>query len=457
MDFQLNSLSWLVGLSLLISALTESQFAMRYGSSKQSSPLPRRFELNKIPPKWRPTPVAPPKTETVTRPSSVYHGIAVKCHADSMEVVVRADLFNTGLFLEAQHLHLGSNDCTAFPSAEAELTIHFNLMECGMKLSSTDDSLIYSNLLIYSPEASVDGLLRLEGVTIPVECHYNKRYSVDGSAVHPSWIPFGSAATAEDQMEFKLTLMTDDWKLERGSLTYFLGDPVHVEASVILSDHMPLRIYVEHCVATVTPDADAALRYDFIEHHGCLSDAYLTGSGSRYLPRVQEDKLRFKLDAFMFHQEFSNLIYISCQLKAVPATTAVSTENRACSFIHNRWQSVDGNHKACDSCDVDRQFLAASAEQSPSLSPTRPLEPVVRLPAARQAEEPRTDAKQAPANYFLFRPPSRLRASSPSALMKRANSEWTKTTSSGPLVVLPSIVPTKPAHSAASLRPITSR
>ena len=39
---------------------------------------------------------------------------------------------------------------------------------------STDDSLIYSNLLIYSPEASLDGLLRLEGVTIPVECHYNK-------------------------------------------------------------------------------------------------------------------------------------------------------------------------------------------------------------------------------------------------------------------------------------------
>ena len=57
-----------------------------------------------------------------------------------MEVVVRADLFNTGLFLEAQHLHLGSNDCTAFPSAEAELTVHFNLMECGMKLSVSDGS-----------------------------------------------------------------------------------------------------------------------------------------------------------------------------------------------------------------------------------------------------------------------------------------------------------------------------
>ena len=146
MDFQRHCLSWLLGLSILLSVITESQFAiMRHGSSKKSSPLPRRFQINKIPPKFRPTPVAPPKTETVTRPP-VYRGIAVKCHADSMEVVVRADLFDTGLLIEAQRLHLGSNDCTAFPSAEAELTVHFNLMDCGMKLSvSVGSRPIYSS------------------------------------------------------------------------------------------------------------------------------------------------------------------------------------------------------------------------------------------------------------------------------------------------------------------------
>ncbi|CAL8279592.1 unnamed protein product [Lota lota] len=415
MDFQLNSLSWVVGLSLLVYAFTESQFAIRHGSSKKGSPLPRRFQLNKIPPKFTPTPVTPPRTRIVTPPPT-YRGVAVKCHADSIEVVVQADLFDTGLFLEADHLHLGSNDCAALPSAEAELTIHFNLMDCGTKLSSTEDTLIYSNLLIYSPEPSLDGLLRLEGVIIPVECHYNKRYSVDGLAVQADWIPFASAATAEDQMEFKLTLMTDDWQLERESLTYFIGDPIYVEASVIISDHMPLRIYVDRCVATVTPDADATLRYDFIEQHGCLADAYLTGSGSRYLPRVQEEKLRFQLDAFMFYQELTNLIYISCQLKAVPATLAVSAQNRACSFIHNRWQSVDGNSQACASCNVGQQFLPASAEQTPPPALTRIKEPVT---AAKQADAHHTEDKQAPANYFRFRPPSHLPASSFSGPMKR--------------------------------------
>jgi len=28
--------------------------------------------------------------------------------------------------------------------------------------------------LVYSPEPSADGLLRLEGVTVPVQCRYNK-------------------------------------------------------------------------------------------------------------------------------------------------------------------------------------------------------------------------------------------------------------------------------------------
>ncbi|KAJ3594866.1 hypothetical protein NHX12_004171 [Muraenolepis orangiensis] len=411
------------------------------------------------------TPVPPPPTEERTSPTTVNRGVAVKCHADSMEVVVQADLFDVGLLLEAAHLHLGSKDthCTALPSAEAELTIHVHLLDCGTQLTSTEETLVYSNVLFYSPEPSPDGLLRLEGVTVPVECRYKKRYSVEGGlAVQPNWIPFASAATAEDHLEFKLTLMTDDWQLERQSSTYFLGDPIHVEASIIMHDHMPLRIYVDHCVATVTPDADAALRYDFVERHGCLMDTFLTDSGSRYLPRVQENKLRFQLDAFRFYQEPTNLMYISCQLKAVAATLAVSSQNRACSFIHNRWQSVDGYDQACASCDVRQQFLTETAVQKPpptippSAVPWRNMEPLARPSGPLQ-----TQAKQAPANYFNFRSPGHLAPPSSSGLKKRgsnsgADGEWTKTTSFGPLVILPSAVPTKQADPAASLRPTTA-
>lgn len=38
----------------------------------------------------------------------------------------------------------------------------------------TEDSLVYTNLLIYSPESSVDGVIRMEEAVIPIECHYER-------------------------------------------------------------------------------------------------------------------------------------------------------------------------------------------------------------------------------------------------------------------------------------------
>lgn len=37
-----------------------------------------------------------------------------------------------------------------------------------------DDSLVYTNLLVYTPEPSPDGLIRMEEAVIPIECHYKR-------------------------------------------------------------------------------------------------------------------------------------------------------------------------------------------------------------------------------------------------------------------------------------------
>ncbi|XP_042369496.1 zona pellucida sperm-binding protein 3-like [Plectropomus leopardus] len=136
-------------------------------------------------------------------------------------------------------------------------------------------------------------------------------------------------------------LFTDDWQFERGSNSYFLGDPILLEVSAIISNHMSLRVYVDHCVATATQDAEATLRYDFIENFGCLTDAYLTNSNSRFLPRTEEHKLRFQLEAFRFYQEPSNQVYITCYVKAVPVVLAVNSQYRACSLIESRYYAND--------------------------------------------------------------------------------------------------------------------
>lgn len=47
-------------------------------------------------------------------------------------------------------------------------------LECKTCFQSTEEKIVYSNVLKYSPEPSQDGLLRLDAATIPVECHYKK-------------------------------------------------------------------------------------------------------------------------------------------------------------------------------------------------------------------------------------------------------------------------------------------
>ncbi|KAJ0058761.1 hypothetical protein NL108_000474, partial [Boleophthalmus pectinirostris] len=191
--------------------------------------------------------------------------------------------------------------------------------------------IVYSNVLVYAPKPSPEGLLRLEGATIPIECHYNKFYSVNSFPLSPAWTPFNLRTTAESQMDFSLRLMTGDWLFERDSHAYYVGDPIYFEASSILGNHKPLRVFVDHCVATVTPDAEATLRYDFIDHYGCLVDAYLTNSSARFLSRVKDYRIQFQLDAFKFYQENTNQIYITCHLTAVPML--VKSKSRACSLI----------------------------------------------------------------------------------------------------------------------------
>lgn len=65
-----------------------------------------------------------------------------------------------------------------------------------------------------------------------------------------------------------LPVFTDNWDFRKSFYSYFLGDPLYFEVSATRLHHLPLRVYVDHCVATATPDVDAAVRYDFIEQSG---------------------------------------------------------------------------------------------------------------------------------------------------------------------------------------------
>uniref|UniRef100_A0A3B4ZVQ9 Zona pellucida sperm-binding protein 3 n=1 Tax=Stegastes partitus TaxID=144197 RepID=A0A3B4ZVQ9_9TELE len=291
----------------------------------------------------------------------------LKCHEDSIEVVMRAQLFDPGLPAEPMRLRLGpardvQDRCIARVSGNGEYIIRAPLAECGNKVM-VESAVLYSNLLLYYPPPSSPGV-QVEGAAISVQCEYKRRYTVSSSALRPTWSPFTFVQSAHLDLDFHLRLMTDDWNSERPSSVYFLGDTVNIEASVD-HRHLPLRLFVSSCVATLTSDL---IKTTSFEHTAainlpgscvpfylsapcrCFTDSQLSGSNSRFLPRVHNNLLQIQLEPFLFHQDPRHTMYITCYLEAEPKNNPVK---KACSFISDRsvWRSVDGNDQACESCD----------------------------------------------------------------------------------------------------------
>ena len=61
---------------------------------------------------------------------------------------------------------------------------------------------------------------------------------------------------------------SEDWRQERPSSSFLLAEVMYVEASVQRGLHVPLRLYVDRCVASLEPSINAQHSYAFITNHG---------------------------------------------------------------------------------------------------------------------------------------------------------------------------------------------
>ncbi|XP_042561671.1 zona pellucida sperm-binding protein 3-like [Clupea harengus] len=182
----------------------------------------------------------------------------------------------------------------------------------------TDDLLVYKNVLNYLPTPTSDGNLRSNRFAIPMQCEYSRQLSLESEAIEPTWVPYLSTVKAEDFLQLSLRLMTS--KLRHGGRA--------------LTDCRSFKNISTFC--------------------SCLVDGRLAGSGSQFLPRLQDDdKLHFTLDTFLFYQH----LYNPC------SGWASSTKEFKC--LCCSWRSVDGNDQVCGSCDVSQRM------EEPVITPAR--------------------------------------------------------------------------------------
>ncbi|KAI3370969.1 hypothetical protein L3Q82_023619, partial [Scortum barcoo] len=289
------------------------------------------------------------------KPPTAANSVSAVCRENSVRVEAKKDLLGIGKPVQAADVTLGGCPATGEDLEAQVLVFESELHRCGSQLLMSEDSFVYVFTLLYTPSPLGNSqIVRTRDVTVSIQCHYPRKLEVSGGLLHPNRTPFIDSKSSEENLYFSLTLMTDDWQFVRPSTQFLLGEMMKFEVSVKPFHHVPLRVTVDSCVATVVPDIDTVPRYSFLGNSGCLFDSQLTGSSSRFLPRSQDDRLRFEVEAFRFYQDHSGVIYITCCVKARAAFAAADATNKACSFL-NGWREASGAHQACTCCDTDCQ------------------------------------------------------------------------------------------------------
>ncbi|NXL77954.1 ZP3 protein, partial [Leptocoma aspasia] len=283
--------------------------------------------------------------------------VEVQCQEAQLVVTVHRDLFGNGRLVSAAELSLGPAACKHSRLDPSQKTVTFSagLHECGSTVQVTPDSLIYRTLLSYEPSpGSNPAIVRRSPAVIPIECHY-PRCACPAFPAVPARVPGIPRNPAPIPGSHPGFLPVPDWSSERDFSAFRLGDVLNIQAEVGAHSHVPLRLFVDSCVATMGPGAGNEPRYAIIDFNGCLVDGRSDATSSAFVtPRPRQDVLRFQIDAFRFAGDPRSLIYITCHLKVTPAEQSPDALNKACSFskARNAWAPVEGTRDICSCCEL---------------------------------------------------------------------------------------------------------
>ncbi|XP_030046178.1 zona pellucida sperm-binding protein 3 isoform X2 [Microcaecilia unicolor] len=264
----------------------------------------------------------------VWRVSAQNASVSLNCGSSRLVITVEMNLFGNGVLVQPEELVLGKN-CSVSHKLEDILLFDYLLQDCGAVRKFLSNTIQYENQLHYRP--SHTGVIqRTNAVSMPVSCFYPRTGNTSSLGVQPTWSPFRSTYHGKGRLEFMLQLYDNTWSAPQKNAHYFYGDLLNIQASMVTLHHVPLRIYVDECVAR--PSKDSILKYEVIIDHGCLVDG--VQSRSKFVRPRGDDFLRFQLDVFTFAKALDKQIILICHLKVVNVDTAMTQArlNKACSY-----------------------------------------------------------------------------------------------------------------------------
>ncbi|KAA0722014.1 Zona pellucida sperm-binding protein 3 [Triplophysa tibetana] len=138
------------------------------------------------------------------------NSVGAQCSENSVYVEVIEDFFGTGQLLMASGFALGGCGPTGEDNYARVFLFESELHGCGSMLTVTEDELVYTFSLVYTPQefSNGDPIVRSSGAVVSIECHYPRMHNVSSNVLVPTWVPYAATKVPEERLVFSLKLMT---------------------------------------------------------------------------------------------------------------------------------------------------------------------------------------------------------------------------------------------------------
>ncbi|XP_060717810.1 uncharacterized protein LOC132840286 [Tachysurus vachellii] len=308
----------------------KQQFSPEHVQSR--SPLPKRVRQVLVPaPRRRP--------KTRTRPNGP---VSVVC--TSMEMRVRVDTSNLGANKERMHVRLGT--CEVSRQTEQTVLFQYELHECGSQRQIVNKTVVYSNMLRYTPDATVLGS---ETFSVPVQCHFNRFHYSYKIGFVPSVERLKFFKPMKTKGSVSLTACDAQWNRLPPSEAVVIGQPMYFEAETLYVPEDE-RLYVHFCHITTNSSRVSTPQVNIIYNYGCLMDSKRSNQ-SRFTSSTRRNIVRFIIDAFTLQGKVQKYMFIHCEM-SIRSIIATQT-SKLCSYnqLEHRWEELHGADSVCSCCD----------------------------------------------------------------------------------------------------------
>ncbi|TUA69859.1 Zona pellucida sperm-binding protein 3 [Bagarius yarrelli] len=229
-----------------------------------------------IPKRVRQILVPEPRRRPKTR-VNVSGPMSVSCDWREMRVRVERTNLEAGM-----HVRLGT--CDVSRQTEQSVLFRYELHACGTRKQILNETLVYSNMLHYTPDSSGFGF------------HYSYKIGYVPSVERLKFLK-----PIKTKGSVSLTICDAQWNRLPPSQAVIIGRPIHVEAEAL---YVPedQRLFLTSCHVTTNSSSVSMPQVNIIDNYGCLIDSKRS-SRSRFIGSTRRNVVRFIVDAFSLQGE----------------------------------------------------------------------------------------------------------------------------------------------------------